>query len=526
MASEESVKDTNYTFIFVGKTGTGKSSLCSRISGSDKFQDSDSGESKTSEPQMAQSNHFGVSVTVVDTAGIMDTSVTSQEANIKSRDDMYKAISLCPPGGKRAIILVLKYLDRFTDADKECVRIVETIFGDECLEKNCIIIMTHGDVFDKRNQKRNLTFENWCQREQGELRTWFEKCKKRILLFRKNDEDLEMNEKQNKNLIQMTDTLDESYTNEKFEVAKRKHKRLRLKSILHNLLTSYNKRLNSIQGEIEKRLYQDQTMEELLALKVEATKIDNDLSVEDDGVFYEAGESSLFHEPKSRAEQILDQVQNRLLNKLNLLLTVPLDKMKRKTENCKNIQEVDKLEEDSDNLFKSFLKYGLVIGKGEVSIDFESNVINLQNNDLRRFQNVIEMINKLKETLIWKRKYLILDQRKKEIRSKLKYHGIGLNSIPNTDFGVDISTKIKKEISELRKTLEKSESMKSLLEEVEELEQKATEKIQKCKKNKRDVILDVVSAVGYGVGLVVGLAGTSARDIARAFGRAVAHINF
>ncbi|KAI8741920.1 GTPase IMAP family member 7 [Biomphalaria glabrata] len=335
-----------------------------------------------------------------------------------------------------------------------------------------------------------------------------------------------MNEKQMESLIEMTDTLDESYTNEKFEVAKRKLKRLRMESILPTLLTSYSKRLNSIQGEIEKRLYQDQTMEELLAFKVEATKIDHDLSVEDDGVFYEAGESSLFHEPKSRAEQILDQIQNRLLNKLNLLLTVPLDKMKRETENCKNIQEVDKLEEDSNNLFKSFLKYGLVIGKENVSIDFESNVINLQNDDLRRFQNVIEMINKLKETLIEKRKKLILDQRKTEMRSKLKSYGKILNSIQETEFNVDTPTKIKKEISELHETLKKSESMKSLLEEVEELEQKATENIQKCKKNKRDMLLEVVSAVALGaVGVVGGLPGTSARGIARAFGRAVAHIN-
>uniref|UniRef100_A0A2C9LU53 AIG1-type G domain-containing protein n=1 Tax=Biomphalaria glabrata TaxID=6526 RepID=A0A2C9LU53_BIOGL len=514
-------KDTHYTLIFIGRTGTGKSSLCNGISGSNKFVESDSGKSETSEPQSAESIHFGVRVTVVDTPGIMDTSVNSDEAKSKSLREMYQAISLCPASGKRAIILVLKYSDRFTDENRKCIYIAEKIFGEDFLGKCCIILFTHGDLFDTNNKKVKITFEEWCRREQGELKTLFRKCKNRILLFRKNDEDLEMNEKQIESLLEMTDTLDESYTNEKFEVAKRKHKRLRLESILPTLLTNYTKRLNSIQGEIEKRLYQDQTMEELLAFKVEANKIDHDLSVEDDGVFYEAGESSLFHEPKSRAEQILDQIQNRLLNKLNLLLTIPLDKMKRETENCKNIQEVDKLEENSNNLFKSFLKYGLVIGEDNISIDFESNVINLQNDDLRRFQNVIEMINKLKETLIEKRKKLILDQRKKEMRSKLKSHGIDLNSISDTDFGVDTPTKIKKEISELHETLKKSESMKSLLEEAEELEQKATEKIQKCKKNKIIMILDVASTVTLGAaGALSGFASASASGIAKGISRA------
>ncbi|KAK0046049.1 GTPase IMAP family member 7 [Biomphalaria pfeifferi] len=112
------------------------------------------------------------------------------------------------------------------------------------------------------------------------------------------------------------------------------------------------------------------------------------------------------------------------------------------------------------------------------------------------------------------------------MRSKLKSHGIDLNSIPETDVSADKPTKIKKEISELRKTLVNSESMKSLLEEAEELEQKATEKIQKCKKNKIDMRLDVASVVTLGAtGALSGLASVSASGIAKAFSRAASAVS-
>ncbi|XP_055895859.1 GTPase IMAP family member 7-like isoform X2 [Biomphalaria glabrata] len=473
MASEESVKDTNYTFIFVGKTGTGKSSLCSRISGSDKFQDSDSGESKTSEPQMAQSNHFGVSVTVVDTAGIMDTSVTSQEANIKSRDDMYKAIALCPPGGKRAIILVLKYLDRFTDADKECVRIVETIFGDECLEKNCIIIMTHGDVFDKRNQKRNLTFENWCQREQGELRTWFEKCKKRILLFRKNDEDLEMNEKQIKNLIQMTDTLDESYTNEKFEVAKRKHKRLLLNAKLPNLLETFQNNLNELKGEINS---EDLNLDQLKSLKSKAIKLFNDLEEEDD-VYYRKDEQSVLHEPKSQAKQNIDHINDRIVNMLKKLLVKDIDILKRKIQSCESLDNLDKLEKETNQLNERFSQHGLIVSHQAIDIDENRNDFNLQSADLRVFQNVIDQMKELSEIINEKRKELISVQNLQKIRSRFKSLKRDFRCIPKIDYSNQARFDTLNETYLLLNSIQRSDSTASLIAEIAEFQEEAEKSV-------------------------------------------------
>ncbi|KAK6978491.1 GIMAP protein [Biomphalaria glabrata] len=473
------LQDEKYTFLFIGKTGTGKSSLCNSISGTNEFVESDSSISVTSEPQSATSTHFCKTVTVVDTPGIMDTSVNSNEAKIKSLEEMYKAISLCPPSGRRAIIIVLKYSDRFTKENETCIYIVEKIFGEECLEKCCIILFTHGDQFDENNKEQvvPLTFEEWCLQQKGALGKLFEKCKKRIVLFRKNDEDKKMNQIQIKSLLELADALDESYTDERFEEAKKKHERLKLESILPERLTHYDQRLNDILVKINENLIEDQTIENFKSYKSEVIDVCDDLALEDKDVYYEQNESSIFEEPKSRAEKMLELIHLQLLRKLKHVLTSTIDKWNYIIRTCKDEKEVNRVDEERKILYESFLEYGLIINQEGITINVDRNDLNLKTEDEEYFKDVINQVKELEESMIEKRNSFISIKTKAELELELKSLQSQLDDILVSDYYPRVPINIKRKARQILEEIQGNESFLELAEQFQELERSADKKV-------------------------------------------------
>uniref|UniRef100_A0A2C9JXJ3 AIG1-type G domain-containing protein n=1 Tax=Biomphalaria glabrata TaxID=6526 RepID=A0A2C9JXJ3_BIOGL len=494
---QATLNENRYTFLFIGKTGTGKSSLCNSISGTNEFVESDSGISVTSEPQSATSTHFCKTVTVVDTPGIMDTSVNSNEAKIKSLEEMYKAISLCPPSGKRAIILVLKYSDRFTKENETCIYIVEKIFGDECLEKCCIILFTHGDQFDENNEEQDVpfTFEEWCLQQKGELGKLFEKCKKRILLFRKNDEDKEMNKTQIESLLKTADSLDESYTDQKFEDAKRKHERLKLESILPERLTYYEKILSEIQSQLNEIVSQDQSMENLMSYESKTNEMLQELAVEDAKVYYEEGEVSLLEEPKSEAELLLEKIHLQLLRKLKHDLRTAIKNLKYKLRSCKEKKEMDDLEEERKLLFDGFLNYGLVVEKEKITIDLDRNILKLQTKDLEFFNDVINKMEALERSMVQKRKSLTSIETRTELELELKSLTKKLDCISDLDTDPGKPSQIKEKAKLIIKKYQKDNTLEGLTKQFMELVNIAETKRKQCKRNRRNMYLETGAAI-------------------------------
>lgn len=124
--------------VLVGKTGGGKSSSGNTILGRDAFRAAVSHFSVTRECCKQSDHVFSRKVSVVDTPGLFDTSLTDDTV----KREISKCINMSAPG-PHAILLVIK-VGPFTAEEQDAVRKVEEIFGKDAW-RYTIILFTHGD---------------------------------------------------------------------------------------------------------------------------------------------------------------------------------------------------------------------------------------------------------------------------------------------------------------------------------------------------------------------------------------------
>ncbi|KAK0046053.1 AIG protein, partial [Biomphalaria pfeifferi] len=512
----------HHTYICVGRTGTGKSSLCNTILGIKIFIESDSGTSVTSSPKLAKSTNLGYNLTVVDTPGVMDTSVNSEEAKKKSCDEMNQAMGQCPEQGKRALLLVLKYGDRFTEETRKCVDIIETIFGDRCLEKCCIIVFTHGEAFDINHEETNISFENWCQRQHEDLGLLLQRCEYRCLLFRNKTRDTEVCRQQIESLIRMTDNLDESYTQEKFEAARYKHKRLILESKLPELLKNYDLQLNELQEKTNSNLVQNLNMEELNSFERKAKEIVLKLQSEDDGVYYGEGELSLFHQQTVRTKQIVKQIHIQQMCKLKLELTTSINRFKLRIQTSEQSSILDQLEDEIKQFFARFTDFGLIIDRDNITVDFERDGLISQQEDIQHFGDVKILVNDLYNVMTEKRMYLSERITEDELKRKIRFLRQRLNSIPASETNSELAENVLQEATELLNVVQPCRALESLLKQLKDIQEEAEIKIEQCERNRQNAIAESFFGIITGaVGLAGSAASLSRHAVARGFSRIV-----
>uniref|UniRef100_A0A9J8BCF2 AIG1-type G domain-containing protein n=1 Tax=Cyprinus carpio carpio TaxID=630221 RepID=A0A9J8BCF2_CYPCA len=200
--------DDPLRILLVGKTGVGKSATGNKILGKKVFKSEISSSSVTGECEKYHAIINGRKVSVIDSPGLFDTSLTTEE--VVNRIKL--CIPLSAPGPH--VFLVVIQLGRFTDEEAEAVRIIQAVFGEE--SSNYIMaLFTHGDRLEGKNIH---TFV----RGNPKLLNFIKTCSGRYHVFNNKERNPEQ-------VIQLLDQIDkmvtgnggQHYTSEMLERAER-----------------------------------------------------------------------------------------------------------------------------------------------------------------------------------------------------------------------------------------------------------------------------------------------------------------